>query len=182
MSVPKTRLVAALQNVGMPLCRHSVGAMVVDHLGERLGLSWEHHRQSNSIIAEHVGAGGQPILFVKPKLAMNINGPAISALCQARTVTPTNVLIVHDELDLELGKTRIKKGGSAKGHNGVRSVHNAIRSQESPRLLVGIGRPSNDDIVAWVLGNFRSAEMEVLRGRMDEISDSLLAFLEKPPS
>lgn len=135
-----TRLVVGLGNHGMFNTRHSVGMRVVDHTAAQLGLQWTTDRDCKGSIAVSATTAEHAVVLLKPRLLMNVNGKSVAATARKFGISPESVLLVHDDLDKALGKFRIKHGGSAHGHNGVRSCIASLKTNEMPRILVGIGR------------------------------------------
>lgn len=183
----RRRMVVGLGNPGMDGTRHNVGTAVVNSLAARLGVGerWRGDRQvcSQVIVSE---VGGVKVILLKPKLMMNINGAAVAKAVRKFGVRPEDVLLVHDELDKPLGKIALKLGGSARGHNGVRSCVDCLQTDVMRRLRVGIGRPSVKTTVdRYVLGRFSSDETKVLDQVLVQSVDLLLSLLsqssESPP-
>jgi len=157
------RLVVGLGNHGMPGTRHSVGMEAVTHIADVMGLRWSADKVCKGTVATGTTPDGTPVVLLRPRLLMNVNGRAVAAAARKYGVAPSRVILVHDELDRAVGKVAVKRGGSAKGHNGVRSAMAALQSDSMPRVLVGIDRPpSRADVVAHVLAKFSSRERAML--------------------
>jgi PTH1 family peptidyl-tRNA hydrolase len=149
-------LVVGLGNPGREYARHrhNVGAMVVEELARRHGASWR--SKFSSDLAE-VRLDGHKVALLKPQTYMNDSGRAVAAAARFFKVDPDAILVVHDEIDLERGRLQARAGGGLAGHNGLRSVASAIRSQDFLRLRVGVGRPGRGDRrtpADFVLSNF----------------------------
>jgi PTH1 family peptidyl-tRNA hydrolase len=149
-------LVIGLGNPGREYARHrhNVGAMVVDELARRHGASWR--SKFSSDLAE-VRLDGHKVALLKPQTYMNDSGRAVAAAARFFKVEPDAVLVVHDEIDLEPGRLQARAGGGLAGHNGLRSIANALRSKDFLRLRVGVGRPGRGDRrtpADYVLSNF----------------------------
>ena len=130
--------------------RHNVGWRVVDALAERFGVTWKarDNREESDISID-----GRAIMLIKPLTYMNNSGAVIPALMRAG-IGPENLLVVHDELELPPGKVAFRIGGSARGHNGLKSVI-AVCGKEFGRIRCGIGRPDEGaDVAAYVLSPF----------------------------
>jgi len=139
--------------------RHNIGFLVVDALCEQYGGTW----QSRDVmeIAE-ISINMQRVVLVKPQTFMNDSGKVIPLL-QKQGVQAENILVVHDELEMPFGKMKIKVGGSARGHNGLRSIIERC-GKEFARLCFGIGRPEQREMVGqYVLQNFSEDMVEVQR-------------------
>lgn len=173
------KLVVGLGNPGMDGTRHNVGRAVLDSLAVRLGAAgrWKGDRQLSSelIVCE---VHGHRVILLKPKLMMNITGAAVAKAVRKFGVAPENVLLVHDDLDKALGKVAVKLGGSARGHNGVRSCIHCLGSDVMMRVRVGIGRPSGKSSVdGFVLGRFSAEEKKVLGSVLEQSVELLLSVL-----
>ncbi|NXT23795.1 PTH hydrolase, partial [Syrrhaptes paradoxus] len=134
--------VAGLGNYGLWGTRHSVGMAVLDRLARQLAVA-EGWRVDRRCCADVVlaAAHGLELVLLKPRRLMNLNGLSVASAAEMYSLRPEDIYLVHDDLDKALGKVVIKLGGSARGHNGVRSCISALHSNEMRRLRVGIGRP-----------------------------------------
>lgn len=140
--------------------RHNLGAMVADLLAAKDGSSFKVHKRSGAE-ATTIRLGGRPVNLAKPRTYMNTSGPQVAALAKFFSVTPANVIVLHDELDVDFGKVRLKLGGGEGGHNGLRSVSQSLGTKDYLRVRLGIGRPpGRKDPAAFVLENFTKIENE----------------------
>jgi peptidyl-tRNA hydrolase, PTH1 family len=137
------KLVIGLGNPGSQYerTRHNVGFRVVDKLAEKLGWKWT-GRRSRAVLASGT-IGSEKVVLVKPLTFMNLSGEAVAALVRWYNVSPEDILVVYDELDLPVGKVRLRPRGSAGGHNGIESIIRYLHTDQFPRLRVGIGRPTH---------------------------------------
>ncbi|KAB0379194.1 hypothetical protein FD755_006978 [Muntiacus reevesi] len=177
----KRWLVAGLGNPGLPGTRHSVGMAVLGHLARRLGVaeSWVRDRRCAADLAL-ASLGDAQLVLLRPRRLMNLNGHSVARAAELFGLTAEEVYLVHDELDKPLGKVALKLGGSARGHNGVRSCMSCLNSSAMPRLRVGIGRPTHQDTVqAYVLGRFSPAEQELLPPVLERAADLLLDHIRQ---
>jgi peptidyl-tRNA hydrolase, PTH1 family len=169
-------LVVGLGNPGREYARHrhNVGAMVVEELARRHGASWR--SKFNSDLAE-VRLDGHKVALLKPQTYMNDSGRAVAAAARFFKVDPDAILVVHDEIDLDRGRLQARAGGGLAGHNGLRSVASALRSQDFLRLRVGVGRPGRGDRrtpADYVLSNFvADDDPETLVARAADAVESL---------
>jgi peptidyl-tRNA hydrolase, PTH1 family len=148
--------------------RHNIGFMVVDALVNKYGGEWNHNEVKDSAV---ISSNGRKILVIKPQQFMNKSGCVISWL-QKQGIKSENILVVHDELEFPFGKLQIRFGGSARGHNGLRSIIEQCGT-EFARLRFGIGRPEHKEMVAaYVLGNF-TENAELLRDMIEEAVERL---------
>jgi len=148
------KLIIGLGNPGQQYeqTRHNVGFRVVDALAKTLGWNWSEQR--NRAVLASGTLGSEKVVLVKPITFMNNSGESVGALAHWYKVQAEDVLVVYDELDLPLGKIRLKTSGSAGGHNGMDNIIRHLHTQQVPRLRIGIGRPGNArmDTINYVLG------------------------------
>ncbi|XP_014341670.1 probable peptidyl-tRNA hydrolase isoform X2 [Latimeria chalumnae] len=159
--------------------RHSVGMAAVNHLARKLKVAecWKVDRQCSGDVAL-AEVGELQLVLLKPRMLMNINGGSVAKTAEKFQVNPEDIFLVHDELDKPLGKFSIKQGGSARGHNGVRSCIDCLKSDVMPRLRIGIGRPPDKSSVQrHVLGKFSSLEEEALKTILEQSTELLLKFI-----
>ena len=162
-------LVAGLGNPGRESARnrHNVGFMVADELAKRHGGSW---RSKFSGRLSEIRLGDARVALVEPMTYMNLSGSAVGAAVRFFKVPPEQLLVVHDEGDFDLGRLQLRLGGGLAGHNGLRSVAQALGTAEFMRLRIGVGRPGRGDprdLADYVLSNFEpedDAETIVARG------------------
>ena len=163
-------LVIGLGNPGREYAgnRHNVGALVVDLLASRIGVS---RHEKNALTGTGRVAGGS-VLVAKPLTYMNLSGAPVAALAKFYKVPVDNVLAVHDELDLPYGQVRAKRGGGEGGHNGLRSISTSLGTKEYARVRFGIGRPpGRQDPADYVLSDFGAAERKELEFLVDRAAD-----------
>ena len=149
-------LIVGLGNPGSEYAshRHNVGFQIVDSLGESHGLSFARHKKAKARVAEG-RIGERRVLLAKPQTYMNLSGRAVLRLSRERGIPPERILVVCDDLDLPLGRLRIRPKGGSGGHKGLRSIIELLDSQDFSRLRVGIDRPSGSlDPAAYVLRPF----------------------------
>lgn len=158
------KMVVGLGNPGRQYeaTRHNAGFMVVDLLTDDLGIRLEPSKRHQALISQ-LKLGQQRVILAKPLTFMNNSGRAVASLACWYGVTPQEMVIIHDDLDLPLGRLRIRPGGSAGGHRGVQSIINALGTTSITRVKVGIGRPlvgQNENIVGFVLQPFSEEDWE----------------------
>lgn len=171
-------LVVGLGNPGPEYAgnRHNAGRMVAELLAKRMGASFRRHK-SRSSVAEGRLAGAAVTLAV-PMSYMNLSGGPVAALRDFYKVPPGRIIVIHDELDVPFGEIRLKLGGGAGGHNGVRSVSAALGTPEYLRVRVGIGRPPGQmDPAVFLLRDFTSAERKELPLLLERAGDAVEALL-----
>lgn len=177
-----TWLVAGLGNPGPRYAwtRHNVGFMVADELARRAGERFGAPRGMHAdVAATRIGdaglglPGGEPLILVKPRTFMNDSGRAVGPLAAYHRVGSDHVIVIHDELDLDPGRMRLKRGGGDNGHNGLRSVRAHLGTGEFYRVRVGIGRPPGHQAGAdYVLGRVPRAEREDLAVAVARAADA----------
>lgn len=182
-----TWLVAGLGNPGPRYVwtRHNVGFMVADELARRAGERFTAPRGMHAEVATtRIGAagigvpGGEALLIVKPRTFMNDSGRAVGPLAEYHRVAPDHVIVVHDELDLDPGRIRLKAGGGDNGHNGLRSVRAHLGTGGFLRVRLGIGRPPGHRAGAdHVLGRVPRGEREDLAVTVGRAADAVEAII-----
>lgn len=153
-------LVVGLGNPGPQYAktRHNVGFMVADLLADRIGAAFKVHKRSGADVVTGRLAH-RPVVLAKPRCFMNESGRQVGPLAKFYSVNPADVLVIHDDLDLDFGLIRLKTGGGEGGHNGLRSVATALGTKDFQRVRIGIGRPpGRKDPAAFVLEPFTAAE------------------------
>src|ERR1700742_101708 len=173
-------LVVGLGNPGprYETTRHNLGFLVADILSDRIGSGFKVHKKSGAEVATgHLG--GQSIVLAKPRCYMNESGRQVGPLAKFYSVPAADVLIMHDELDIDFGQIRLKLGGGEGGHNGLRSVANALGTRDFQRIRIGIGRPpGRKDPAAFVLENFTAAERPEVPTICEQAADATELLLE----
>ena len=179
--MPEERwLIAGLGNPGPEYAgnRHNAGQMVVDLLAERMGARFKAHRTRNEVADGRLA--GVPVTLAKPRTYMNLSGGPVAALAAFYKIPPERIVVVHDELDIPFGAVRLKRGGGDNGHNGLRSVTQALGTNEYNRARFGIGRlPGRMDAATFVLRDFSAAERKELPLLIDRCADAVETLLSK---
>jgi PTH1 family peptidyl-tRNA hydrolase len=174
-------LVAGLGNPGREYAgnRHNVGFRVADLLASRIGAKFGRSKRAHAEVAEgRLGFGGPRLVLVKPLTFMNLSGAPVVSLSQFFKVPVSNVIAVHDELDVPFGEVRAKRGGGEGGHNGLRSMSKSLASKDYARVRFGIGRPpGRQDPADYVLSDFSSAERKELDFLTDRAADVVEAIV-----
>ncbi|WP_032385663.1 aminoacyl-tRNA hydrolase [Rhodococcoides fascians] len=158
--------------------RHNVGFMVADALAGRVGLSFSSHKKSNSDIVQ-ARLDGRSVVVAKPRTFMNLSGQPVAALARFFSVDPANIVVVHDELDIDFGALRLKLGGGEGGHNGLRSISQHLGTKDYLRVRVGVGRPPGRmDPASFVLKPFSTPERKDLGVVIEEAADAAELLLK----
>ncbi|MFX0575975.1 aminoacyl-tRNA hydrolase [Nocardia nepalensis] len=172
-------LVVGLGNPGPEYerTRHNVGFLVADVLAQRVGGRFAVHKKSGADLLQ-ARLDGRQVLIAKPRSFMNLSGRPVAALAKFFSVPPTEVIVVHDELDLPFGQVRLKRGGGEGGHNGLRSVSSALTTKDYLRTRIGIGRPpGRQDPADYVLKPFSSAERKEVPVIVEQAADAVELLL-----
>ena len=174
-------LVVGLGNPGKEYAgnRHNVGFLVADLLASRVGAKFGRSKRAHAAVAEgRLGFGGPKLVLLKPLTYMNLSGAPVVSLAQFFKVPVSNVIAVHDELDVPFGQVRAKRGGGEGGHNGLRSMSKSLSSKEYARVRFGIGRPpGRQDPADYVLSDFSGAERKELEFLVDRAADVVEAIV-----
>lgn len=179
--IPALKLIAGLGNPGTEYAetRHNIGFMVLDHFMEGIktpaleqtcagnGLTWKYR------------FGGQVLWLLKPMTFMNLSGDAVAAGVRRLRLTPAEVLVVIDDVDLPLGRIRFRRQGGTAGHRGLESVIKCLETSAIPRLRVGIGRAENCKMVEHVLSGFSPAEQPLLQKVLKTTDNALKLALKR---
>jgi PTH1 family peptidyl-tRNA hydrolase len=173
--VPQIRLIAGLGNPGPEYAatRHNIGFMVVDQLATQVGSAWKKSATWRALSAKCGGA-----LLVKPMAYMNRSGQPLASIAQFYKIEPHEVLIVLDDLALPLGRVRLRASGGAGGHNGLESVLLQFRTEDIPRLRIGIGAAPREGAVDYVLSRFSEEERALVSATIDRAVDAVKCVID----
>ena len=173
-TTPVSFIIAGLGNPGAQYekTRHNVGFVAIDYIAEKLGVRID-RAKFHSLVAE-AKIGNARVLLMKPQTFMNNSGVAIGEAAAFYKITPDRVLILHDEISFEPGMVRIRRKGSAGGHNGLKSIIAHLASEDFPRVKIGVGKkPTPDyDLADWVLGKLPKDHSDAIAARHDDILDA----------
>ncbi len=174
-----TVLIVGLGNPGPKYARnrHNVGYQCVARFAEQHGLRFSFYRFRASLAEGTVF--GRRTLVARPLTYMNESGQAVQPLVRHYQVPLGNLLVVHDDLDLPLGKIRLRARGSAGGHKGLESILRHVGTTEVPRLRLGIGRPAYGDPVDYVLSDWRADEWAVMEATFERAVEAIDCFLQE---
>ncbi|HEY1081173.1 MAG TPA: aminoacyl-tRNA hydrolase [Prosthecobacter sp.] len=170
----KPKLIIGLGNPGIDYrdTRHNIGFMVVDELARLSGVSFAEEKRWHGWVARMPGA-----LLLKPSTFMNDSGRCVQAVAQFYKTAVQEMLVIYDDVDLPLGRIRMRLAGSAGGHNGLKSMIRSLGSDAFPRLKLGIaspsGRPAGERLVGHVLGKFREEERTELSIMIQKAGDAV---------
>ena len=180
---PVSWLIVGLGNPGDKYegTRHNVGFMVADELGERGRFPIQ--RLKYKALTSTAAIGGQGALVMKPTTYMNLSGEAVGEAARFYKLPPDHVLVFSDDVDLPLGRLRIRTGGSAGGHNGLKSIIQHLGTDQFPRIKLGVGgKPHPDyDMADWVLGRLQGEDRKILDEAAKRAADAAACFLKDGP-
>ncbi len=161
--------------------RHNVGFMCVDHFASSHGIDWTGRRGPLTWAEGQVSIGdaSKGVLLAKPRTFMNLSGEAVRYIRSRWHTQVEDLLIIYDDMDLPLGSIRLRAGGSAGGHKGIRSIIEALGTEDVPRIRVGIGRDvsGRQDAIDYVLSEFTEEEKQALKKVTATVSEALLCAL-----
>ena len=159
--------------------RHNIGFLAADRLIEKNDLRC--NRLRFRALTEIIDFGGARVLLMKPQTYMNLSGEAAGEAARFYKVPPERVLVISDDVSLPLGKLRVRGGGSAGGHNGLKSIIAHLGTDQFPRVKVGVGAPPNPeyDMADGVTGGFSASERRVVDAALDRALDAAACVIEK---
>ena len=169
-----THIVAGLGNPGAEYLRtrHNAGFLAIDYIAEKANVKID-RAKFHALVAE-ANICGVRVLLMKPETYMNSSGTAIAEAASFYKIPPQNVIVLHDEISFDPGIFRIRRKGSAGGHNGLKSIIASLGSEEFARIKIGVGKkPTPEyDLVDWVLGKFSDADMKAIADKFPDINAS----------
>ncbi|MDO8395338.1 MAG: aminoacyl-tRNA hydrolase [Dietzia sp.] len=179
---PGPRLVVGLANPGPDYegTRHNIGWDVLVKLASRalpMPASFSTHKRTNCEVAQ-TRLADQAVVLARPRSYMNLSGGPVAAVAKYFSVAPTEVIVVHDEIDIDFGQVRLKRGGGEGGHNGLRSVTSALGTRDYIRVRAGVGRPPGRMAVAdYVLKRFSKLEQPDVPFLVQDAADAVELLL-----
>lgn len=173
----RIKLIAGLGNPGVRYAhsRHNIGFMIADRFAKAHEMKFL-RRRFNAEVAEGEVAGTR-VIVIKPRTFMNSSGEAVAKFFSFYKVAPQDLLVIYDDLDLPLGRLRLRPRGSAGGHHGMESIIARIGTTDFPRLRVGIGRPNPDADIDHVLGEFDEDEFRVMNETLERSVQAIDVWL-----
>ena len=177
------KVIAGLGNPGADYANtpHSIGFEVVEALAREIGASWKNSSSFNGELATGM-LGAVKVMLVKPMTFMNLSGNCVAPVVKYHNAkVAEDLLVVSDDIDLPVGRMRIRRGGSAGGHNGLKSIIQHLGTDGFPRIKVGVGMPAHPDheMVDWVIGKPQGEEAKLLRATLDRAADAALCLIEQ---
>jgi PTH1 family peptidyl-tRNA hydrolase len=176
----ETWLIVGLGNPGREYekTRHNAGFRALDILADKLGCKVDKAKFQG--LYGQVNHKGRKLLLLKPQTFMNLSGRSVLQLSAFFHVPPQNIIVLFDDISLEPGRLRLRKDGSAGGHNGIKSIIAELGSQEFPRVKIGVGAKPHPDfnLADWVLSAFSAQEEKALQPALERAADAALAIVE----
>ncbi len=159
---PVTHLVVGLGNPGKEYewTRHNVGFMALDALAKDCGVSVT-QAKFNALVADAT-VGEHRVLLMKPQTFMNLSGEAVGAAASFYKIPPEQIIVLSDDVSLDVGILRIRRKGSAGGHNGLKNITAHLNSDAYPRIKIGVGKNEYPNLVDWVLGAFPTSQRDAV--------------------
>lgn len=179
ITVMGMKLIVGLGNPGPQYAhhRHNVGYRVVDSLAQAQGLAFT-RRQCRALVTSGDFAGHR-VLLAKPLTFMNLSGQAVGPLMRFYKLSPSDLLVIYDDLDLPLGRIRVRPEGGSGGHKGMQSIIEQLGTEQFARVRIGIGRPASGDPVAYVLQDFSPDEEAIIARALDRACSAVLVWLQE---
>ena len=171
---PVSFIIVGLGNIGKQyeLTRHNAGFLAIDYIAEKYNAKIDRVKFHSTVGEANIG--GKRVLLMKPSTLMNNSGIAISEAASFYKITADRVLVLHDEISFDPGMIRIRRKGSAGGHNGLKSIIARLPGEDFPRIKIGVGKKPNPeyDLADWVLGKMPESDMKAMRERFSDISSA----------
>jgi len=180
------KLIIGLGNPGKTYAhnRHNIGFRCLNHLAKLHSIQVKKHQCQSQVGVGRIA--GVEVLLAKPKTFVNLSGKAVGSLMRKYKIPVTDLIVIYDDLDLPLGKLRLRPDGSAGGHKGISSIISALGSEDFPRIKVGIGRPTDEDgnplsdedvIVGYVLRDFAPQEDKAIKPAIATVAEAVDCIL-----
>lgn len=182
-STPGPTLIVGLANPGPDYegTRHNIGWDVLQELASRalpMPASFSTHKRTNCEIAQ-TRLADKPVVLARPRSYMNLSGGPVAAVAKYFSVTPTDIIVIHDEIDIDFGQVRLKRGGGEGGHNGLRSLSGSLGTRDYIRVRAGVGRPPGRMAVAdFVLKRFSKLEQPDVPFLIQDAADAVELLLK----
>ena len=178
---PAEWLLVCLGNYGKQYenTRHNIGFMAAERLIDKQGLRC--NRLRFRALTELIEFGGARVLLMMPQTYMNLSGEAVGEAARFYKVPADHVVVISDDVSLPAGKLRIRKSGSAGGHNGLKNIIQHLGTDGFPRIKIGVGMPAHPDheMIDWVIGKPQGEEAKVLRATLDRAAEAALCLMEE---
>lgn len=173
------KLVVGLGNPGGEYrkTRHNAGFIFLNSFLSKEGISLDKKKFKGEYI-DYVSSKGNKVIFLEPQTYMNLSGDSIVDFVRYYKIDLKDILVIYDDLDLDVGKIRIRSKGGSGGHNGIKSIISRLGSEEFKRVRIGIGKDSNIPVVDYVLSKFSDSELEVLNKQSEVVNKVIKDFID----
>ena len=176
-------LIVGLGNPGSKYwnTRHNVGAAALDALASKLGVQVTKVRFQG--LTAQASIDGHKVVLLKPTTYMNLSGQSVQAAARFYRISPAHIIVLSDDISLDPGRLRVRKNGSAGGHNGLKSIISSLGSQDFPRIKIGVGaKPHPDyDLADWVLGTFPPDQRETMEETYVRAAEAVMLLISQGP-
>jgi PTH1 family peptidyl-tRNA hydrolase len=172
------KIVVGLGNPGVKYAStpHNIGFEAVDAIASEIGADWQEKRQYKCLWAKGV-LNGEQVILVKPQTFMNLSGVSVASVVKYSNSTPSDLIVIHDDIDLALGRLRVRSSGSCGGHNGIRNIIENLASADFVRIKLGVGKDKSD-VISHVLGKF-SPEARAVADKLVSATSSVVSSIIK---
>lgn len=172
------KLIVGLGNLGKEYAgtRHNCGFMVIDRLASKLNVDVDQNKFKG--LYAKVKYHGEDIILLKPQTYMNLSGESVNAVMNFFKIDKDDLLVIYDDLDMPVGKLRLRKTGSAGGHNGIKNIIAHLNSQDFKRIRVGIDRHKYMNVADYVLSRFSKVESEAIEQGIENAANAVLDYLD----
>ena len=172
------KLIVGLGNPGKEYAgtRHNCGFMVIDRLASKLNVDVDQNKFKG--LYAKVKYHGEDIILLKPQTYMNLSGESVNAMMNFIKIDKEDLLVIYDDLDMPVGKLRLRKTGSAGGHNGIKNIIAHLNSQDFKRIRVGIDRHKYMNVADYVLSRFSKVESEAIEQGIENAANAVLDYLD----
>ena len=167
------KLIAGLGNPGRKYdqTKHNTGFMALDHYLEKNGLNLDKDKFEGLWTKKKIN--GEDVIFLEPQTFMNDSGKSIAQVANFFKIKPEDILVIHDDMDMPIGKIRIRANGKSGGHNGIKSIMACLGTNNFNRLKIGIRHPEKESVVSWVLSPFNDEQQKLMNAAF-EVSENVI--------
>ena len=174
-NLPVEYIVVGLGNPGdkYTVTRHNAGFLAVDYIAEKKGVHID--RARFKALTAVVDIGGKGVLLMKPQTFMNLSGEAVGEAARFYKIDADKIIVISDDISLGVGRMRVRRKGSAGGHNGLKNINQHLGTEAYPRLKLGVGEKPHPeyDIVDWVLSSFKADELKALNASFPTVFEGI---------
>ena len=173
------KLIVGLGNPGgeYKKTRHNVGFIFLNSFLSKEGLSLDKKKFKGEYI-EYISSNGNKAILLEPQTYMNLSGDSIVDFVRYFKISPDDVLVIHDDLDFEVGKIKMRSKGSSGGHNGLKSIIARLETENFKRVRIGIGKDKQIPVVDYVLGKFSESDMKILEDKFELVNKVIKDFID----